>query len=282
MLNVKTLTDTLSRMELPELQDYATLHKNNPYVVTMALSIANQKKQMKAAQDGQAGMQPQPKVVDQQISQMAAPPPQQMAAAPQQQMLPEDTGIGQLPAQNMQRLAEGGIVAFEDGGSVPGYAGPTGSFIDPLANYLKQIGMSAQEFISKNGNEQQQIRAAATANKPLVPPPAVPVAQAAQAAQAAASTPGVGTPPVSSGLATTRAISAGMRKLPVLGLIYEMIHPDNKEQERASLPYKLGAASAVDEQGTRVAAAKESAEAYAARKIKEFEATLPAGQKLSP
>jgi hypothetical protein len=282
MLNVKTLTDTLSRMELPELQDYATLHKNNPYVVTMALSIANQKKQMKAAQDGQAGMQPQPKVVDQQISQMAAPPPQQMAAAPQQQMLPEDTGIGQLPAQNMQRLAEGGIVAFEDGGSVPGYAGPTGSFIDPLANYLKQIGMSAQEFISKNGNEQQQIRAAATANKPLVPPPAVPVAQAAQAAQAAASTPGVGTPPVSSGLATTRAISAGMRKLPVLGLIYEMIHPDNKEQERASLPYKLGAASAVDEQGTRVAAAKESAEAYAARKIKEFEATLPAGQKMSP
>jgi hypothetical protein len=51
---------------------------------------------------GQAGMQPQPKVVDQQIAQMAAPPPQQMAAAPQQQMLPEDTGIGQLPAQNMQ------------------------------------------------------------------------------------------------------------------------------------------------------------------------------------
>ena len=119
MLNVKTLTDTLSRMELPELQDYATLHKNNPYVVTMALSIANQKKQMKAAQDGQAGMQPQPKVVDQQISQMAAPPPQQMAAAPQQQMLPEDTGIGQLPAQNMQNMAEGGIVAFEDGGEVP-------------------------------------------------------------------------------------------------------------------------------------------------------------------
>lgn len=135
MLNVKTLTDTMSRMQLPELQQYATLHKNDPYIVTLALSIANQKKQMKAGQAGQAGMQPQPKVADQQIAQMVAPPPQQgMAAAPQQETpavdamgnvtgyagggyLPEDQGIGQLPAQNMQNMAEGGIVAFDDGGT---------------------------------------------------------------------------------------------------------------------------------------------------------------------
>jgi hypothetical protein len=109
-------------MPLPQLQQYAALHKNDPYVVSLALSIANQKKQMLAGKAGQAGMQPQPKVVDQALAQMMAPPPQQMATAPQQQMLPEDTGIGQLPAQNMQNLAEGGIVAFEDGGSVPGYA----------------------------------------------------------------------------------------------------------------------------------------------------------------
>ena len=144
MLNVKTLTDTLSRMELPELQDYATLHKNNPYVVTMALSIANQKKQMKAAQDGQAGMQPQPKVVDQQISQMVAPPPQQMAAAPQQQMLPEDVGIGQLPAQNMQNMAGGGIVAFDEGGDVPGYA--EGVFATAKKKY-KQMKERVERFI---------------------------------------------------------------------------------------------------------------------------------------
>jgi hypothetical protein len=117
MLNVKTLTDTMSRMQLPQLQQYATLHKNDPYIVTLALSIANQKKQMKAGQEGQAGMQPQPKVADQQIAQMVAPPPQQGMAPPQQQMLPEDQGIGQLPAQNMQGMAEGGIVAFGPGGS---------------------------------------------------------------------------------------------------------------------------------------------------------------------
>jgi len=95
-------------MELPQLQQYAALHKNDPYVVALALSIANQKKQMGAAQAGQAGMQPQPKVVDQQIAGMA-------------QAMPEDMGIGQLPAPNMQRMAEGGIVAFDEGGEVPRY-----------------------------------------------------------------------------------------------------------------------------------------------------------------
>jgi flagellum-specific peptidoglycan hydrolase FlgJ len=114
MFNVQNLTNTLSRMELPDLQKYAAMHKNDPYVVSLALSIANQKKQMMVGKAGQAGMQPQPNVVDQQIAGMAPPP--------QQQMLPEDTGIGQLPAQNMQNMAEGGIVAFEDGGQVPGYA----------------------------------------------------------------------------------------------------------------------------------------------------------------
>jgi hypothetical protein len=269
LTNLNNLKDTLSGMDLQGLQDYARVNKNDPYIVSMALSMANTLKKMEVAKKGRAGMQPQPKVVDQQIAQMVAPPPQQMAAAPQQQMLPEDTGIGQLPAQNMQRMAEGGIVAFEEGGDVPGYAGPTGSFIDPLANYLKQIGMSAQEFISKNGNEQQQIRAAATANKPLVPPPAVPVAQAAQAAQAAKP------PPAGTGAGLSRFLGP-------LAVATELFYPSNDAEKKASLPYKLGAQSAVDEQNTRVANAKESAEAYAARKIKEFEATLPAGQKLSP
>jgi hypothetical protein len=128
MLNVKTLTDTMSRMQLPQLQQYAALHKNDPYIVTLALSIANQKKQMMASKDGQAGMMPQPKVVDQELAQMAAPPPQQMAAAPQQG-LPENSGIGQLPAQNMQGMAAGGIVAFEEGGDVRHFDGSRGSFI---------------------------------------------------------------------------------------------------------------------------------------------------------
>lgn len=271
MLNVKTLTDTMSRMELPQLQQYAALHKNDPYIVTLALSIANQKKQMQTSQAGQAGMQQQPKVVDQDIAQMLAPvpqqmPPQQTAAAPQQAM-PEDTGIGQLPAQNLQRMAGGGIVAFDDGGKVPGFAGPAGSYVDPVYDYLKQLGMSAQEFISATPRAQQSIRemAAANASKPLTPPPAVPVVQAAEA-EAAAVKP-----------------SGGLSKLlGPLSAAYELFYPSNDAEKKASYPYKLGAQSAVDEQNKRIATAKETAEEYAARKIKEFEATLPAGQKLSP
>lgn len=49
-----------------------------------------------------------------------------MMAMQQQQQgsLPENTGIGQLPAPNMQTMhaASGGIIAFDDGGYVPGYA----------------------------------------------------------------------------------------------------------------------------------------------------------------
>jgi hypothetical protein len=49
-----------------------------------------------------------------------------MMAMQQQQQgsLPENTGIGQLPAPNMQTMsaANGGIIAFDDGGYVPGYA----------------------------------------------------------------------------------------------------------------------------------------------------------------
>ena len=55
MLNVQALTQTLSAMPLNQLQQYAQLHRNDPYVVTMALSIANQKKQAMTAQQGQAG-----------------------------------------------------------------------------------------------------------------------------------------------------------------------------------------------------------------------------------
>ena len=109
MLNVQSLTNTMSRMTLPQLQQYAALHKDDPYVVSLALSIANQKKQADIARAGQAGMMPQPKVVDQQIADMAAVDP--MGNVTGAQALPEDIGIGRLPAQNLRRMAGGGIVA---------------------------------------------------------------------------------------------------------------------------------------------------------------------------
>jgi hypothetical protein len=65
---------------------------------------------MRSAGQGAQGGQEQPKVVDQMVAEMA----------PQQ--LPEEMGIGQLPAGDMN-FAGGGIIAFADGGDVERYAG---------------------------------------------------------------------------------------------------------------------------------------------------------------
>jgi hypothetical protein len=122
MINVNQITAQLARMPDQALQQFAAMHKTDPYTLSLALSESNRRKQMR--QGAQMEQQPQPKVVDQELAQMGAPamPPQGMPQGVPQQ-LPEDVGIGQLPAPNMQRMAAGGIVAFEEGGEVPGYAG---------------------------------------------------------------------------------------------------------------------------------------------------------------
>jgi hypothetical protein len=232
-------------MELPQLQQYATLHKNDPYIVTLALSIANQKKQMKTGQDGQAGMMPQPKVADQQIAQMLAPPPQQMAAAPQQQMaqaLPEDQGIGTLPAQNMQNFAGGGIVAFGGGGDVPGFQ--SGAFMGELSP--------------------QQIAELYKTDPKL----------AAQA-EARASRAVVGN---AVGNAVGKGLTLGAKAVPAVALGTELFYTSPDEIAR------LKAAEAKKSPAARTAAAQsvlnESPEDYALRKVSELEAK--GGKQLSP
>jgi len=118
MINVNQITSQLAKMPDQALQQYAMMHKNDPYTVSLALSESNRRKQMRDAAQGQQGMAPQPKVVDQGIAGMMAPPPQPQMPQAQAQPMPEDVGIGALPAPNMQGMAEGGIVAFGDGGDV--------------------------------------------------------------------------------------------------------------------------------------------------------------------
>jgi len=115
MINVNQITAQLARMPDNMLQQFAAMHKTDPYTLSLALSESNRRKELR--QGAQMEQQPQPKVVDQELAQMGAPamPPQGM----QPQQLPEDSGIGQLPAPNMQGMAAGGIVAFDEGGEVP-------------------------------------------------------------------------------------------------------------------------------------------------------------------
>lgn len=140
MINVNQITAQLARMPDQALQQYAQMHKNDPYVLSLALSESNRRKQMR--QGAQVQAPEQPKVVDQAVASMAAP-------------MPEDVGIAKLPTGEMS-YADGGIVAFSDGGDVPRYqtggvpmiqyGGPYGGA--PMTGKTGYEGMGPMEFLS--------------------------------------------------------------------------------------------------------------------------------------
>jgi hypothetical protein len=267
--SIDALRVQLMKMNPQQLQAFATANQDNAIKLSLVAEADKYKKQhVQEALALMSGQQTQPPVA-QQILQSLGQPPQQ----PQQgqgQMLPEDQGIATLPSGNMD-FAGGGIVAFGGGGDVPGYAG--GVYVDPLANYLRQIGMSPQEFIAKNGIEQQRIRAAATAAKPVVPSPAS-AAKPVVPSPASAASAAVSTPVKPSGLSSlSRAVAP-------LAFITDLMYPSSEAEKKAALPYKMGAASAVDERNTKLAEANENPETYAAKKVAEMEAA--AGKQLSP
>jgi len=107
MIDVNQITSTLRGMPDQQLQQYAMMHKGDPYILSLAVSESNQRKQLRTAAQGQGGGQQMPKVADSAIAGMA------------QQQLPENQGIAQIPAPNMQRMADGGIAGYGDGDDVP-------------------------------------------------------------------------------------------------------------------------------------------------------------------
>jgi hypothetical protein len=106
----------------------------------------------KAARAQQAGQQPKPSTVKDQV----------VAAA---QPAPTDTGIGSLNAGNVmteQGMAAGGIVAFDEGGEVPRYNGEFDSFIqaEPKGpEYGFAFSSPATFFDMLNPFESEQVKA---------------------------------------------------------------------------------------------------------------------------
>jgi hypothetical protein len=125
MIDVNKITSTLAKLPDQQLQQYAQMHKNDPYIMALAMSESNRRKELRTAGQGAQGMQEQPKVVDQMVAEMA----------PQQ--LPEDQGIGQLPAGEMN-FAGGGIIAFADGGDVERFNGSQSQFVQDLMGLPQQ------------------------------------------------------------------------------------------------------------------------------------------------
>jgi len=134
MLNVQQITSTLRGMSDQQLAQYAAMHKADPYIFPLAFQESQDRKSMRAGKMAQMAGQKPPPVVDQDLQQMTpqmptgipmsapnAPTgvPMQGPGSPAQS-LPEDQGIGALPAKNLQGMKDGGITGqhFKDKGEV--------------------------------------------------------------------------------------------------------------------------------------------------------------------
>lgn len=125
--NVDLITQTLAKLQPDSaLQNYARMHKNDPYILSLATAESNRRKALRLAAQGQNAGQ-QPTVADQNIAGMAPAPVMTGAGVPLQTGyggpvttgmaaggLTEDQGIAQLPTPNMQYMADGGIAGYED------------------------------------------------------------------------------------------------------------------------------------------------------------------------
>jgi len=152
--NVNQITSTLRGMPDSQLQQYAVMHKNDPYILSLAIQESNSRQQLRSEQMAKmAGQQP-PTVAEQDIAKMTQPvmPPQmpqgmppQGGAAPMPQgapiaQAPQGQGLPSLPTQNLQGMADGGIVGYDKGGTTQ-FAGS-----DPTAAYRQYAMQRAQQM----------------------------------------------------------------------------------------------------------------------------------------
>jgi hypothetical protein len=98
--NAEKLTSQMAMLPDAALKQMAMMHKSDPYVLPLIISEDGRRKQMRQAAQAQMAAVPQPKVADAALAQMG--------------QLPEEQGIGQLPAPNIQRMADGGIAGYGD------------------------------------------------------------------------------------------------------------------------------------------------------------------------
>lgn len=128
-------------------------------------SLGPQQQQMPPPQQGQGPMPPQQgpqgPMPPQQGPQGPMPPQQGQGPMPPQRMadggmtgLPEDSGIGALPAPNIERMAEGGIASFAEAGAVKA-AAPSAETLAYLAETDRLAGLppgtSARQIYMESG-----------------------------------------------------------------------------------------------------------------------------------
>ena len=144
-IDQRNISAELRMMDDRALQQYAAMHKSDPYVFPLAFQESQNRQKIRMSGQARMAGQEMPKVNDAALMAMA---PQ--AAPPQ---APQGQGISSLPAPNMAGMADGGIAGYDDedmgmadggmfnfaqaggpvmsmaGGGVPGYNGKQNSLI---------------------------------------------------------------------------------------------------------------------------------------------------------
>ena len=173
-IDQRNISSQLRMMDDRALQRYAAMHKSDPYIFPLAFQESQNRQKIRMSGQAQMGGQEMPKVNDAALMAMA-----QQAAPPQ---APEGQGISNLPAPNMQRMADGGIAGYEDdeegmatggmggmfnfaqqsepvvrmsGGGVPGYA--AGVYNEErFRAFLQETGQTSK-FANATPSERQKI-----------------------------------------------------------------------------------------------------------------------------
>ena len=119
----RNIMSDLRMMPDAALKQYAEMHKKDPYIFPLAFQESQDRENIRNQRQAQMAGMEQPKTVDAALNAMGP-------------RLPEEQGIGALPAKNLQRMADGGIVGYADKGAVEG---------DPKQAFAAQYGDLARQ-----------------------------------------------------------------------------------------------------------------------------------------
>jgi len=137
--NSEKITSQIAILPDAALKQMAMMHKNDPYVLPLIISEDGRRKQMRQAAQAQMAGQPQPRVADAAVAQMG--------------QLPEDQGIGQLPAPNIQRMADGGIAGYGDDANEGYGMGGMFDFAQRSEPVLRMSGGGAVQHYAGKGEQ---------------------------------------------------------------------------------------------------------------------------------
>jgi hypothetical protein len=114
-------------MDDKQLQQYAAMHKSDPYIFPLAFQESRNRQALRMGKTAQMAGQVAPKTNDAALMAMTPQPVMSGSGSPiqtgyggqLQTAPPESQGISRLHAPNMERMADGGIAGFDESTNAP-------------------------------------------------------------------------------------------------------------------------------------------------------------------